>query len=73
MRNAKLQRSDTFFIDDGDHLYISSIDETQEWILNKSGKLSVSYYVAIRIIIFISISYRSNFFVILNIGKYSKV
>ena len=73
-RNAKLQRSDTFCIADGDELYISSIDKsnvnTQEWILNECGKLIVRYIMGVWNVLFTAITYRSLTFVILNIGEY---
>ena len=69
-----LQHSNTFFVVDGDELYITSIDKsnltTQGWILNERGKLTVSHYMAVQIIIF---PFRSNIFVILNIGEYFMV
>ena len=44
-RNTKLQRSDVFVIENGDELYISSIDlstvNNHEWILYQWGKLNV--------------------------------
>ena len=62
-RNAKLQHSDTFFITDGDELYISSIDKSnlinQGWILNEYGKLIVSYPVQCQYVTSIPIDHSS--------------
>ena len=45
-RNVEIKQSITFGIADREELYISSIDSkvnSNEWIIAKSGKLTVSY------------------------------
>ena len=76
IRKATLRDSVPFDINNGEVLYISSIDSSgvnnHEWELNIVGKLNVSEWLHY-LYLFLSNFSRLFTFVILNIGKYFQV